>query len=174
MIFPECIETTTQWERGHADDHWTLVPLCLKCKAPESTYHEHNPEGRDYHAFVDPRDPLIRGENAWRTNDCPGFVYPDEKCDCRCHWGIYYVNAYEVARCYGGPEEGGWWYNSGEPVESVRFDSLRAAETYRDDTGSIKFPLTKKRYSVLDGEDYDLLIECYFAKPWPDERPRYE
>lgn len=29
----------------------------------------------------------------------------------------YYVHKYEIAQCYGGPEEGGWWYTNGEPVE---------------------------------------------------------
>ena len=29
-----------------------------------------------------------------------------------------YVNVYSVTRHYGGPEEGGWWYNAGEPIES--------------------------------------------------------
>lgn len=31
---------------------------------------------------------------------------------------IEYVNVYEITRCYGGPEEGGWWYDEGEIVES--------------------------------------------------------
>ncbi len=30
-----------------------------------------------------------------------------------------YVNAYFVTRHYGGPEEGGWWYDCGEPVASL-------------------------------------------------------
>ena len=29
-----------------------------------------------------------------------------------------YVNVYAITRHYGGPEEGGWWYNTGEPIES--------------------------------------------------------
>lgn len=32
---------------------------------------------------------------------------------------LMYVNAYEVTRHYGGSEEGGWWYNRGEPIASV-------------------------------------------------------
>jgi len=28
---------------------------------------------------------------------------------------MLYVNAYRVSRAYGGPEEGGWWYDVGEP-----------------------------------------------------------
>ena len=30
-----------------------------------------------------------------------------------------YVNAYIVTREYGGPEEGGWYYDAGYPVASV-------------------------------------------------------
>ena len=32
---------------------------------------------------------------------------------------VLYVNAYAVTRHYGGPEEGGWWYNAGEPLASI-------------------------------------------------------
>lgn len=40
------------------------------------------------------------------------FVYPGEKT-------VLYVNAYAVHQHYGGPAEGGWYYNSGEPIASV-------------------------------------------------------
>lgn len=30
-----------------------------------------------------------------------------------------YLNVYAVTRHYGGPEEGGWWYNAGQPLASV-------------------------------------------------------
>jgi hypothetical protein len=30
-----------------------------------------------------------------------------------------YINAYAVSRHYGGPEEGGWWFNAGQPLASV-------------------------------------------------------
>ncbi len=29
---------------------------------------------------------------------------------------VAFINVYEVDRCYGGSEEGGWWYDAGEPV----------------------------------------------------------
>jgi hypothetical protein len=29
---------------------------------------------------------------------------------------IYWVSKWSVAQQYGGPEEGGWWYDSGVPV----------------------------------------------------------
>jgi hypothetical protein len=30
-----------------------------------------------------------------------------------------YINVYEVSSEYGGPEEGGWWYNYYEPIKSI-------------------------------------------------------
>ena len=36
---------------------------------------------------------------------------------------IVYINAYSVARCYGGPEEGGWYYDAGTPLASVPIKS---------------------------------------------------
>lgn len=36
-----------------------------------------------------------------------------------------YVNAYAVTRHYGGPEEGGWWYNAGQPLASVPIRAKR-------------------------------------------------
>lgn len=32
-------------------------------------------------------------------------------------WAIVYIGVYELEQNYGGPEEGGWWYDSGIPVE---------------------------------------------------------
>jgi len=34
---------------------------------------------------------------------------------------VKYANAYLTDRLYGGPEEGGWYYDCGEPVMSVPF-----------------------------------------------------
>lgn len=34
----------------------------------------------------------------------------------------WYVNVYQVYRAYGGPEEGGWWYNEGTLLDCQLFD----------------------------------------------------
>jgi hypothetical protein len=34
---------------------------------------------------------------------------------------VKYANAYLTDRLYGGPEEGGWYYDVGEPVMSLPF-----------------------------------------------------
>jgi len=35
-----------------------------------------------------------------------------------------FITAYEVTRHYGGPEEGGWWYNWYEPIESIQIPKV--------------------------------------------------
>ena len=132
-------------------------------------------------------DPLT-DENTRRRNNCRGYVdhswetdaegkythQPDDKCDCRCHWGEFYVNAYEIDKLWGGPEEGGWWYDAGYPVASVPFGTLREAETFRE-TLRERFPSNGKVNSVIySGGDYSIRIEQLFARPYPDQRPRYE
>jgi hypothetical protein len=44
-----------------------------------------------------------------------------------------YVNAYIVTRHYGGPEEGGWWFNAGEPLASVPVSDNGDPEVIRED-----------------------------------------
>ena len=53
--------------------------------------------------------------------------YEEEPCACS-HPEDYvrpgtetrmYVNAYEITRHYGGPQEGGWFYNHREPLASI-------------------------------------------------------
>jgi len=61
-----------------------------------------------------------------RCSHC-GFVF-DEDGECECvpedyikpgTQALMYVNAYSVTRHYGGPEEGGWWFNANEPLASI-------------------------------------------------------
>src|SRR5262245_7305236 len=44
----------------------------------------------------------------------------------------WWAVVYEVDRGYGGPEEGGWWYDCGELVVSVPCRSSEEAETVAD------------------------------------------
>lgn len=41
----------------------------------------------------------------------------EKKIDPEPRWAIVHVGVYELQQCYGGPEEGGWWYDAGDPVE---------------------------------------------------------
>ena len=44
---------------------------------------------------------------------------------------IWYVNIYETNRAYGGPEEGGWYYDTGDLLECKEFCWL---DTRNEDT----------------------------------------
>lgn len=41
---------------------------------------------------------------------------------------IRYINAYDHNRAYGGPEEGGWWFDTGTLLASVPFHTDEQAE----------------------------------------------
>lgn len=90
---------------------------------------------------------------------------------------IWYVNAYEVSRHYGGAEEGGWWYDAGTPLASIPVrtegeaheaaERLRTlfADDYRD---------RRTRFSVIGEEDLLLCLEPHVAAPYPETIPHYE
>ena len=108
---------------------------------------------------------------------------------------MVWVNVYEADRAYGGPEEGGWWYDVRTPAyevenvvyvdgefgrEVVSYDrrlisckvpyriAHRVADKLRE-----KYPHTGRRGSVLGGEDYDVVIQDHPPRHSPSERPHY-
>ncbi len=85
----------------------------------------------------------------------------------------FYVNVYYISQGYGGSEEGGWWFTCGEPIASVPVKDWDESENVRE-VFREKYPRTGKSSSVLGGEDYDVMIERHFARPFPESRPYYE
>ena len=92
-----------------------------------------------------------------------------------------FVNAYTLTRHFGGPEEGGWWYNAGEPLASI---PLPFTPTGHDD-GRVAPMITqlKQRYadqehgdihSALGGAEVVVYLEDHPARSFPRENPRYE
>jgi len=88
-----------------------------------------------------------------------------------------HVNVYEIDRLYGGPEEGGWYYNTGRPVESVRVKNcMKEVERVRQSLEA-KYPTTGTVYSVLASKRkdvFEVMVEDGFGEEWPKERPHYE
>jgi hypothetical protein len=88
-----------------------------------------------------------------------------------------YVNVYLVNQEFGGGEEGGWYYNSGEPIESYGFFSRRKADA--------KLRLLKTR-AALDNEQrpslwsvrscgvFEVYTQDHPARFWPERTPHYE
>ncbi len=93
---------------------------------------------------------------------------------------VKYVNAYSVSRHYGGPEEGGWWYDAGEPLASMPLpenatdEQVEATKEYlRTLLGWPKQP-RQGRYSVIGGDDFEVWVEEHPAKAFPETKPHYE
>ncbi len=88
---------------------------------------------------------------------------------------LVYVNAYRITRHYGGPEEGGWWFDCGEPLGSLPCTSQREAKSKVDEMRAKFAHLAEGDInSVLEGAEVHVYIEEKFARVFPETRPHYE
>jgi hypothetical protein len=93
--------------------------------------------------------------------------------------GRYYINAYETYDAYGGPEEGGWWYTTGEPTGESwgpfatldeAWDRMATLESQAKERNEGRWP----RNSSNGGDWYALYVEKNRPKAFPERAPRYE
>ena len=110
-----------------------------------------------------------------------------------------YVNVYDTYQCYGGPEEGGWWFRAGELVKCLGPMPRAEAEAIAKDIRKGDECKVKSEYLMgynsTDGCDSDgnpdddyimvggawghselqvLVREEIGVEFYPAERPRYE
>ena len=130
-----------------------MAERCVSCGA-ESV--ETDPGGVDYCVECGAEQP--EGEDAFRENP-----------------KVRFVNAYRVRRCYGGPEEGGWWYDAGELLlcepHTAEEAEARAAELR---AGEFSNEGLRPLSSVLSTGRFDVRVDARPGADWPDARPRYE
>ena len=117
-------------------------------------------------------------EEYWR-NHCPECDH--SPCDC---YKFYCVSIYMTDRQYGGGEEGGWWYNVGEPVKELAmhtriFNNLIEAQDYAESLRAYLIPdLNVGRRdisSVLCDGVYEAIIDYdEYPSAYPKETPHYE
>lgn len=109
----------------------------------------------------------------------------NEALDAKRHEEAYpdmpvrYVNAYSITRSYGGPEEGGWWYDEGEPLGSIPVKTVEqedAARKLLQETVGWEPDRRNRigRYSVNGDADFVICVEDEMATAYPEERPHYE
>ncbi len=127
---------------------------------------------------------IIRRPDKWFPADADGGVYgpgwddPDEAL--RNAGEVVspppcFVCVYDVGREYGGPEEGGWWYDTGDPMwETAAAFATEAEAVKYADLLRADFPPTGRRSSVLGGDDYNVEISRELPAFYPAERPHYE
>ena len=98
---------------------------------------------------------------------------------------LYWVAVYHVGLRYGGPEEGGWWYDAGSLV--VNPDIYKSINLFPQAFGEESDAIAhmKLMQSALDSElpkssvisegVYEAHIhDCVPPAGFPTERPRYE
>jgi hypothetical protein len=89
----------------------------------------------------------------------------------------FFVNVYELDRHYGGPEEGGWYYDSGAAVRShpvpkrALADRLAATLRARYDADKPRYPVSSVCYQ---GGEFGVCVERHPARSYPAHRPHYE
>lgn len=106
-----------------------------------------------------------------------------------CDEGQYQSALYFVTRNYGGPEEGGWWYDCGTPVsvaeltklnfEQKWFSTKDEAYRYQDSLGDWLKQLNedcgnRSLSSVLSRGQYQLHVVNGQPRPFPENTPHYE
>jgi len=85
-----------------------------------------------------------------------------------------YVNAYSVASAFGGPEEGGWWYNEGEPIASIPIHTKKQEGEAKKLLREILPEKIGEPRTTMGGVDIDIVVQERFAEPYPKRKPRYE
>jgi hypothetical protein len=99
--------------------------------------------------------------------------------------GFYTVAIYLIDRAYGGPEEGGWYYDCGTPylepeaaLHMRAFDRLSDAYHYSEHLNLSVLPAWNEGRaevsSVLSEGQYKALWSEGFPQPFPTSRPHYE
>jgi len=90
---------------------------------------------------------------------------------------IVYVNVYLVDRFYGGPEEGGWYYDAGRPFRGIP-TAARKAERLRDKVWTVVDRWNGDRVSDISSVSsdgcYTVLIEDGPPAPFPEGPVHYE
>jgi len=77
----------------------------------------------------------------------------------------FVVQMYETGQAYGGPEEGGWWYDYGEPMDHWFRTTLAEATTLRQELRE-RFDPQSNAFHFSIRFDQDLT-------GWPERRPTY-
>lgn len=99
--------------------------------------------------------------------------------------GFWTVAINLVDRAYGGPEEGGWYYDCGEPSTAPRLARWTRVFTNEDEAIAYAHRLNdsvckranrgrRSRYSALSDGEYGAIVHDGYPAEWPEQRPHYE
>lgn len=140
---------------------------------------EYRNEDEEFRCKFQADDVSHAEEQAKDYSDCPIATI---KLDTT----LYYIHKHEVGLQYGGPEEGGWWYESGSPcgdwvplgpfksedeayakcreLNDQEHDRAKEEEDY-DYTSVLSYRSNHYAYSIS---------ETTIMRSYPEHRPYYE
>jgi hypothetical protein len=159
------IDASRYWTRDGKPSRWWWNPS--DAEAAEEHYRDSR---RYYGTPLDDDDmaTMIEDPHNWTVRELPSrYRMPDGSA-------AVFVNVYDVGRVYGGPEEGGWWYDVGDPIESYICATYGDAEAVRDRLAAGEYARTGARSSVRGGPDFEIYIEVDPGESFPKHRPHYE
>lgn len=114
-------------------------------------------------------------------HQCDGCGQLVEECECSPNGPILsvevevkFINVYLVRRCYGGPEEGGWWFDAGELLRTVVVAAADAGERAKALEAEYSNDGRRPLFSVLSTGEYRVSVDDKPGRDWPVERPHYE
>jgi hypothetical protein len=112
-----------------------------------------------------------------KPND-PKAVVTDDDGNPLSEDTIVYVSLYTTVRCYGGPEEGGWWYNHDDLVLTIpcrnRGDEIAHLHDYMERYATDEDLYGGDIYSSRGGTEAWSRVEERPGERQTTERPRYE
>lgn len=95
---------------------------------------------------------------------------------------MYYINFYITNKVYGGPEEGGWWFDVGEPLEdplNKKFEKWNDARDYKN-SKEVQDRLLELNEgchepgSMLCDGWHEVFVDPEPPRAYPEKRPHYE
>lgn len=138
------------------------------------------PVGSIYSADLDWRDRPTLGIR-WDDGRLETIRPDDENADW-CFDDVtprLFVNVYLWDRCYGGPEEGGWWYDAYTPEadqctqQATEADAAACLDRMLDWCEQQNAERHHPSSSISDGH-FVVRVESWPPEPEPAGRPRYE
>jgi len=84
------------------------------------------------------------------------------------------VCLYQCYTCYGGPEEGGWYYESGYPIRTVCVFSKKQAIQAAIDLEAYAKSEFGEETDYLGWPTYRICFDDSYAKAYPQTKPHYE
>lgn len=77
------------------------------------------------------------------------------------------VTVHRVDHCFGGPEEGGWWFQTGEPIENI---CVFSKDQIIEELLNLHEKYESEEYAE---ETYDIELSTKYGSYYPVTRPHY-